>query len=205
MSIKQFLGVGLTGLVLSFAIPVESLAQVAVKNNLLYDATTTPNIGLEMGVGRKSTIQLFYGLNPWEFDTVEHGERKAKHWLLMPEYRYWTCTMFNGHFFGIHALCGQFNAANVDLPFPGKFFNSDNLRKELRNNNYEGTFVGAGLTYGYQWILNRHFNLEAEIGAGCGHIWYDKYKCGKCGAKVGDGVTNYAGLTKIGISVVYLF
>lgn len=39
-------------------------AQVAVKTNLLYDATTSPNLGVEVGVAPKSTVQLVYGLNP---------------------------------------------------------------------------------------------------------------------------------------------
>lgn len=180
-------------------------AQVAVKTNLLYDATTTPNIGAEVGLGRKSTAQLFYGINPWKFNTPEHGDRKAKHWMLMPEYRLWNCTKFNGHFFGVHAMGGQFNAASVALPIPGKFFGGDDMGKEVKNNAYEGTFAGVGLTYGYQWILNRHLNIEAEVGVGYDHVWFDKYKCGTCGAKVGNGQSNYAGLTKAGLSLVYLF
>lgn len=37
---------------------------VALKTNALYWATTTPNLGIEASVGKKSTLQLFYGLNP---------------------------------------------------------------------------------------------------------------------------------------------
>ncbi len=39
-------------------------AQLALKTNLLYWATTTPNIGAEVGLGDKTTGQVFYGLNP---------------------------------------------------------------------------------------------------------------------------------------------
>ena len=60
-------------------------AQFAVKSNLLYDATTTPNLGIEVGVGGRSTFNLVYGLNPWSFKSETHGERKVKHWVLMPE------------------------------------------------------------------------------------------------------------------------
>lgn len=80
--------------------------QVALKTNLLYDATTTPNIGVEMGIGKKQSVQLFYGLNPWKFG---HGDdmKYAKHWILNPEYRYWFCQRFNGSFVGIHAFGGE--------------------------------------------------------------------------------------------------
>lgn len=197
-------------LIASFAHTAHS--QVAIKSNLLYDATTTPNLGIEIGVSKKNTIQLTYSLNPWTFhenvnidgETVSR-ERKFKHWMLQPEYRWWTCSKFNGHFIGVHAMGGQFNAANVDLPFPGAFFKGDNLRTELKDHRYEGWFAGAGVTYGYQWILGRHWNLEAEIGVGYNHIWYKKFECGECGSKIADGNTNYVGLTKLGLSILYLF
>lgn len=180
-------------------------AQLAIKTNLLYDATTTPNLGAEVGLGKKHTAQLFYGFNPWEFDSSSKGERKVKHWLLMPEYRWWSCTTFNGWFFGIHGMGGEFNAGNVDLPIPGVFFNGDNLQKEVKDYRYEGRFLGGGATIGYQWILGRHWNLEAELGLGYDHVWYDKYPCSECGKRIEKAETNYAGITKVGLSVLYLF
>lgn len=177
----------------------------ALKTNMIYDATTTPNIGAELSVGRKSTVNLVYGINDWTFHSSTHGDRKAKHWLLMPEYRWWTCSTFNGHFFGIHAMGGQFNAANVSLPIPGKFFGGDNLTQGVKDYRYQGSYAGAGFTYGYQWTLSRHWNFEAEIGVGYNHVWYDKFACGDCGGKIGKGGTNYLGVTKLGLSFLYLF
>lgn len=111
--------------------------QVAVKTNLLYDATTTPNIGVEVGVGGKSTVNLVYGLNAWSFNSDSHGKRFAKHWVLMPEYRWWLCSRFSGHFFGVHAMAGQLNAANVDLPLPGGFVSGLNLREAVKDARYQ--------------------------------------------------------------------
>lgn len=177
---------------------------LAIKTNLLYDATATPNLGIEFGVGRKNTLQLFYGLNPWTFET-DKGERKAKHWVAMPELRWWTCSRFNGHFLGIHAMGGQFNASNVDLYLPGMFFSGRDIAKDVRDFRCQGYFAGGGVTYGYQWILGRHWNIEAEIGVGYNHIWYDRYPCHQCGAKIATGETNYAGVTKVGLTLLYIF
>jgi len=187
-----------------FAGSQDAEAQFAVKTNLLYDATTTPNIGVELGTGVKNTVQLFYGLNPWTFHS-SHGDRKARHWLLMPELRWWRCSKYNGSFIGVHLMGGQFNASNVDIPLPGCFFAGDNLVKGVRDNRYQGWYAGAGFTYGYQWILGRHWNLEAEIGVGYNHVWYDKYPCYECGAKIADGQSNYVGVTKLGLSLLYIF
>lgn len=179
-------------------------AQLAVKTNLLYDATTTPNLGLEYGVGSRSTVNLVYGLNPFEFGS-DADKKMVKHWVLMPEYRWWLCTRFSGHFLGVHAMTGQFDASNVSLPIPGAFFGGNNIASGVKDTRYEGTFAGIGATYGYQWILGRHFNLEAEIGVGYNHVWYDRYACGICGPTIGKGGTNYLGVTKIGVSFLYLF
>lgn len=184
---------------------VGAQAQVAVKTNLLLDAATTPNLAVEVGVAPKGTVQLVYGLNPWQFTTERHGKRMAKHWVLAPEYRWWTCSRFNGHFVGVHALGGQFNASRVDIPMPGAFVGGDNLRQAVRGKSYEGGFAGAGLSYGYQWIVARHFNIEAEAGVGYGRVWYDKYECGECGPRIGSGHTNYVGLDRLVFSLMYLF
>lgn len=179
-------------------------AQFAVKTNLLYDATTTPNLGVEVGVGSRSTVNLVYGLNPWTFH--HNGTtRKAKHWVLMPEYRWWLCSKFDGHFIGVHALGGEYNASNLNIPFPGAFFGGENIRTGLRDKRYQGWYAGGGFTYGYQWSLSRHWNLEAEIGAGYVYTDYKKFNCSDCGGKIGEGHTNYLGLTKLGLSFIYIF
>ena len=183
-------------LIVSSSFYQASAQQVAVKTNLLYDATTTPNIGAEVGMGKKHSMQLYYGLNPWKF-SGDNGGKYFKHWLLEPEYRYWFCHRFQGSFVGIHGLGGEFNAANIKLPF--------GIEKGLRDHRYEGWYVGGGLTYGYQWVLSRHWNVEASVGVGVIYADYQKYECGECGRKVGDDDTFYVGPTKAVLSLLYMF
>lgn len=169
--------------------------KVALKTNLLYDATTTPNLGAELAMGKKSTLQLFYGLNPWKF--ASDRTKQLRHWLLMPEYRYWTCQKFNGHFFGIHALGGQYNVGGIDLPNP--------VFKDLDKKRYEGWYAGGGLTYGYQWLLSRHWNLEASVGVGYIRFHYKEFPCTECGALIQENNKNYFGPTKLALSLMYCF
>ena len=42
-----------------------SAQQVAMKTNLLYWAAMTPNLGVEMAVGKHSTVGLTANYNPW--------------------------------------------------------------------------------------------------------------------------------------------
>lgn len=175
-------------------ISMKSFSQnIGVKSNLMYWATTTPNIGLETAVGKKHTAQVFVGFNPWK---QSGGDQSSlRHWLVMPEYRYWFCQNFNGWFLGAHAMGGQFNAGGVKLPF-GMF-------KDLRDHRYEGWYVGGGVTAGYQWPLSKHWNLETSIGIGYDYIKYDKFKCGNCGEKQKSSHDNYVGPTKAALSLIY--
>lgn len=170
--------------------------QVALKTNLLYDAATTPNIGMEIGTGKKTTFQVFYGLNPWKFG---HGEDQkfVKHWVVNPEFRYWFCHRFNGSFVGIHAFGGQYNAYGIKPPF--------GWWDELEKYRHEGWYVGGGVAYGYQWILSRHWNFEASIGLGAAYIYYNKFRCEECGPKIGEADKLYIGPTKLALSILYMF
>lgn len=174
--------------------------KVAVKTNLLYDATSTMNLGFEFGLSKKWTLDVSGNYNPWEF-----GEnRKMKHWMVQPEMRYWLCEKFNGHFFGIHAHGGQYNWGGM-LPWGfenGKMFGIEN--RNILEHRYEGWLIGAGLSYGYQWILGKRWSVEASLGIGYAYLDYAKYKCEKCGEKIGDGHKNYFGPTKAAVSIIYI-
>ncbi|MDO4930840.1 MAG: DUF3575 domain-containing protein [Bacteroidales bacterium] len=183
-------------LMLAFCSTSVTAQRLAVKTNLLYDATLTPNIGAELGIGKKSTVQVVYGFNPWEFS----DGKQFKHWQLMPEYRWWPCSKFNGHFFGVHAMGGQFNVAKIDATLPFYGWPSD-----LDETRYEGWNVGGGFTYGYQWILGKHWNFEASVGVGYDYIKYKQYPCEDCGSLIREGHKNYFGFTKAVLSILYIF
>lgn len=172
--------------------------QVAVKTNLVYDATANVNAGIEVGLAKRWTLDVSGNLNAWD---MSHG-RKWKHWFVQPEFRYWFCDRFSGHFIGMHLHGGQYNVGGLknSIEFLGTDFS------KLGDHRFQGWFAGAGLAYGYTWILGRHWNLEAEIGFGYSYTKYDKYECVGCGRKVEeDKDHNYVGPTKAAINLVYLF
>lgn len=166
---------------------------IGLKTNTLYWATATPNIGAEISVGRKLTLDLTGGYNPWELG----NNKKFKHWIAQSELRYWYCETFEGHFLGIHTQGGEFNIGRINLP--GLVFGSGS-----ENYRYQGFFVGGGISYGYQWILSPRWNLEANIGIGYNYIKYDKFEPCNCGEQLENKSSNYFGPTKIGLSIIYL-
>ena len=165
---------------------------IAIKSNLLYDATTTINLGAEFGLGKKTTFEIPINLNAWDMS----DNKKFKHWMVQPEFRFWSCEVFNGFFWGMHGHAGQFNVGGLKLPF-GAF-------PTLEDHRYEGYFYGAGLGLGYQWILGNRWNLELGIGAGYTRFEYDKYKCQQCGEKLKEGGRNYIGPDRVALSLIYI-
>ena len=170
---------------------------VALKSNLLYDIAATPSLGVEVGLAPKWSMDLSGQFNGWSVKN-----HLWKHWMVQPEARYWLCDRFQGHFFGLHAIGGQFNFGNIDhLP---NFLN--NRLSELKDRRHQGWGAGAGIAYGYAWIIGKHWNIEAELGLGWMYTRYDVYPCAKCGTKIReDKVHNYVGPTKAAVNLVYIF
>lgn len=169
-----------------FAIPLYS-QQVALKTNTLFWATTTPNAGVEVGIGNHFTVDMWGGYNAWKFA----NNMKLNFYLFQPEARYWLCRKFEGHFLGVHGHYAHFNIGNIP-------FISGLTDYVLRGNLY-----GGGITYGYHWALGERWGLEAMMGVGYAFMKYTKYRCAECAEAVGLYSRNYFGPTRIGFSVIY--
>lgn len=163
----------------------------AVKTDALKWATLSFNVEPEVKVGTRSTLALGLSWNPWTFSE----NKKWKHLLVQPEYRYWLCQPFNGHFFGVHPLYMRFNAGNVDVPF--------GLADDLKNSRVQGNLWGVGIGYGYHWMLGNRWSLEAEVGLGVIYADYDKYECPTCGDHLGSYTKTRFAPTKLSVSFIY--
>lgn len=181
-------------LLIALIVATATSAQIAVKTNVPLDALRLPNAALEVGLTRKFTADLTGYYNPWKFsDGKQH-----KVMLVQPELRYWLCDAFNGHFFGLHFMGGVYNTMGFEPPlFP--------LWDDMEDYRYKGWFAGAGLSYGYSFVLDRHWNLEATLGFGYNYVDYQKYECKNCGDKLDEGDTHYIGPTKAAINLIYVF
>jgi hypothetical protein len=171
---------------------------VGIKTNALYWAAGgTLNLGLEVAVGKKTTLDFVATGNPWIFGPRAEN-RKIWHWSANGEVRFWHWQKFTRGFIGLHLLGGAFDSGGITLPlgtFPG-----------IRDNRIEGGAVGIGLSYGWQWYLSPHWSLEATLGVGYMYVVYDKFTCRTCFEKIEDNtVRHYFGPTKLGVSFMYLF
>lgn len=155
---------------------------VALKTNGLFWLATTPNLAAEFAFSRKVTAEVAGAYNPWTFK----DDKKMRFWLVQPEVRYWICEKFEGSFIGVHLHAAQY--------FGG-----------FGTKRYDGYLAGGGFTYGYDWILSPHWNLEAVIGVGYARLWYKESERIPCPPEYENKHKNYFGLTKLGLSVSYIF
>jgi hypothetical protein len=159
----------------------------AISSNILYDATTSMNLGMEFKVANRFTLKLPVTYNPWTFN----DNKKFKFILAQPELRWWLCEPFTGHFFGLHGHYALFNVGGVGL-------------KKMQPYRYEGYLYGAGISWGYQFYLAPRWNLELNLGAGYVHADYDKYNCEKCGDWLEHNTKDFFAPTQAGISLIYI-
>ncbi|MDR2765815.1 MAG: DUF3575 domain-containing protein [Tannerella sp.] len=192
-----------------------------VKSNLLYDATTSINLGVEFALGDRWTLDISGNYNPWVFPnthvvyepdgTARRMNGKFKHWMIQPELRWWTCEKFNGHFFGAHLHAASFNVGglvflpdNIGVTYPEP---TDEWKfgTGIRWQRFAGWLAGAGVSYGYHWMLSDRFSLEFSLGVGYAYLKYDKYNpCITCNAIEGSNFMHYFGPTKAGISAIFI-
>lgn len=164
-----------------------------LKTNLPYWGTATFNLGAELWLAPKWTVEAEVGLNPFsgKHDDGSYG-RSLKHFRLHPELRYWFCEAFHKSFVGVHVPFLVYNFSDVKI-------------LDLENERRQGWGAGIGVSYGYQWLLHEHWNLEATLGVGYLYLDYDKFPCKNCGQKQTGLNRHYFGPTQAAVSLIYMF
>ena len=139
------------------------------------------------------SLEAEVGLNPFDGknDDGIYG-KSLKHLRVHPELRYWFCETFHKHFIGLHVPYLLYNVSDI------KILGTENER-------HQGWGAGAGISYGYSWLLSKHWNLEATVGVGYLYLESEKYPCTNCGSKIETAKKHYFGPTQAAINLIYQF
>lgn len=125
--------------------------KLALKTNLVQWATISPNLGAEFVLNNHLSLDISASFNVWD----PYSSLDLKHALLQPELRYWFGRPMSRHFLGITT-----------------FYSSYDI---LQNHKYHyGDAAAAGMTYGYDVVINKHWNFEASVGIGA--LYYRQFK-----------------------------
>ncbi|MGN0191543.1 MAG: DUF3575 domain-containing protein, partial [Candidatus Cryptobacteroides sp.] len=142
-------------------------AHIAVKTNLLYDAVSAVNLGVEVPCGEHWSVSAEW-LCPWWSDydrqyyfQIMQGTLEGRYWFGKRNGR----PLLTGFFLGLSASGGIY-----DIMFK-------------REKGFQGEFLSAGLTCGYAHKVSRSGNWRLEWALGAGYIgsqyrkylwdWYD--------------------------------
>ena len=190
---------------------------LALRTNLLYDATLSPNLGAEMRIDSLWSLGLNAGLNAWDIDKQKN--KKWRHFLISPNVRKYfslkrdTLCIYGtradgsygvlrdsvitrrANYIELDAIYSHFNVGNVKFPF--------GMYKSVRDRRLQGDLLALGGKYGYSWILARDWRVEAEAGIAIGYAWFKENDCDHCGAYYGKGDRIFL-LPQLGINVVYI-
>ena len=191
----------------------EARAQsVALRTNLAYAASLTPNLGAEVRLDSAWTIGANIGLNAWDIDKQKN--KKWRHFLVSPNVRRYFGRHQDSRFVAKDSLWrvpldstrrvsyleadliySHFNVGSTSIPF--------GLYSAVKNHRLQGDLVALGAKYGYSWILARDWRIEAEAGIAVGYAWFKEYDCPHCGTFLGNGDRIFL-LPQLGINVVYI-
>ena len=195
MNLQRILAFKLT-LLLAFVTGSSAAQTVALRTNLFYDATLSPNLGAELRVDSLWSIGMTVGINAWDIDNRPDHNKKWRHFLVAPKVRYYlNDTLMHKGYLEINGIYSHYNVSNVKFPF--------GLYKSVRNRRLQGDLLALGGKYGYSWILARDWRIEAEAGVAVGYAWFKEYDCPHCGTYLGEGDRIFL-LPQLGINVVYI-
>ena len=171
----------------------KSSPKYALKSNLILWGLTSPNLAVERKINKNFTAELLLGLNVGK----AKQDKQSISYLIQPEIRYWLSRSFSGTSIGYHIYYAHYGAGDIIFPFQRNGLSGDN--------KYEGHLYGMGASLGYQWSINKHWNIEAVAGAGYVHLAYDKITWNNSWKNKKSLDYNYWGLTKASINLVYAF
>lgn len=170
------------------------LTPIAIKTNLLYDALTAVNIGIEAPIGNRWSVVAEW-MSPWwsSYD-------KQLYFQIMNgnvEGRYWFGERTNRL-----KLTGWFSGLSVG----GGVY--DIMLDEL--SGYQGEFQAYSVIGGYAHPINKSGNLRMEYELGLGFLstgyvkyWWDGFDYSLIAPSPQSWRTNWIGPTKLQVSLVY--
>lgn len=153
---------------------------ISVKTNALQDVLMTPNLGVDLVVGERTSVgvSVLGNYKPYGKEMKMIG--------VTPELRYWLGRPMSKFFVGISGL-----AAVYDITTDGKV--------------YKGDAFGGGLTFGYDFYLSQHWSMELHGGCGAAYYTHHRYYVGDNYISKKHNEHGYALVPyNVGLSFIYI-
>lgn len=119
--------------------------RLGMGTNTLYWAAATPNASMHIRLSQAFSLNLEVAGRPRVYGIAGYNPKFVS---LAPEVRYW----FLKH--GMHRHFAGVMLEGVDYSVMHK------------GDDHAGDMLGFGVTYGYDWILSKRWNMETTVGLG---------------------------------------
>ena len=174
---------------------IEPLPQpvIAVKTNFLYDFGATPNISVEIPLGKKWSVAAEYTFPWWVWKNnsrawqILYWDLSARRWLGNRDKK----DVLSGWFVGLTGGAGYYDIEP---------------HRSLPHRGWQGWFWTGSLEGGYAFWLNDRWSMEFSVAAGYLGTDYSKYKGVMEDEHLvwqHDSHRHYFGPTKANASIVY--
>ena len=182
--------------------PFTQKATIALRSNLLYDALTWLNVGVEIPFAKGRFSVLYDHQFPWWRGGEGNNKFCMRYLQMSGEVRWWfhprtkpstrhqiVRQNLTGHFVGLYGMGGKWDFEHG------------------RKICYQGEFWSAGFSYGYAMPIGRRLNLEFSLSVGYASIPYRHFIPSEDYEVLyrdpnDVGTWNYFGVTKVGVTLV---
>lgn len=165
--------------------------QFVVNTNLLEWANLiTMNVNAGMAVSRHWSLGLGVKYNPFYFTKGEDDFSRMQNKQLSGSIyaKYWPWHVYSGLWASTQLRYQQYNFGGV-----------------FSEKTTEGVRMGMGLSVGYTYMINSHFNIDFGVGLWAGYDDYIQYKCPVCGITIDKGNRFFLRPNDIIIAISYVF
>lgn len=164
--------------------------ELALSTNIMgYLNFGTLNLETSYALARRITVNAGVKYNPFSFPVGEDGDKmQNRQQTYALGVRYWPWYVYSGWWMSAKAQYSEYNTGGI-----------------VSADTTEGDRVGAGISAGYSYMLNPHFNLEIGAGVWAGNDRYTQYTCPTCGRIVEKGDRFFILPNDIMVSVTYVF
>ena len=160
------------GFVFSFLLlALKVYPQLEAKVNVLTSLGLIPNVGIEIQVGEKNSIQLDVLASFW--NKLNNSKTPLHINQTFLEYRFYKKNDLAGLFIAPHLGYGMFTLKKPEFAIIYDFYDGSGYD----NNTYQsGRVAFYGLTFGFKKRINSRLSIEAFIGGGYSMANYKLYR-----------------------------
>ncbi len=149
----------------------------------------TINFDAGMGISRHISLQLEARYNPWNFSGKTELPVYNHQMTVAAGMRWWPWYIFSGWWIGAKARYSDIGRTGIWRPA---------LEKK--------SAAGAGLSFGYTFMVHKNFNIELGAGFwGGAYFKYNLYDCPKCMELRTSGARPFIDVDMVSVTFMYVF